>query len=50
MTCFGRAEVETALGMTTRTSERLTNTNIMPENLGTTSSLSIASAEVKRKS
>ena len=40
----------TALRMTTRTSGRLTNINTMPENLGTTSSLSTASAEVKRKS
>ena len=44
------AEVGTALGMTTKTSGRLTNTNIMPENLGTTSSSSTVSAEVKRKS
>ena len=33
-----------------KTSGRLTNTNIMPENLGTTSSSSTVSAEVKRKS
>ena len=40
----------TALGMTIKTSGRLTNTSTMPENLGTTSSLSTVSAEMKRKS
>ena len=50
MTHSETAEVGTALGMTTRTSGRSRNTNTMPENLGTTSSLSIPSAEVKRKS
>ena len=34
-------EAGTTLGMTTQTSGRLTNTNTMPENLGTTSNLSI---------
>ena len=33
-------EAGTALGMTTQTSERSTNTNTTPENLGTTSSSS----------
>ena len=37
MTPSETTEAGTALGMTTRTSGRLTNTNIMPENLGTTS-------------
>ena len=50
MTRSGTAEVGTALGTTTRTSERLTNTSTMPENLGTTSNLSTVSAEAKRKS
>ena len=50
MTHSGTAEVETALGTTTKTSRELTNTSTMPENLGTTSSSSTASAEVKRKS
>ena len=40
----------TALEMTTQTSGRLTNINTMPGNLGTTSSLSTALAEAKRKS
>ena len=38
----GTTEAETALEMTTQTSGRLTNTNTMPENLGTTSSSSTA--------
>ena len=46
----GTTEAGTALGMTTRVSGRLTNTNTMPENLGTTSSLSTASVEVRRRS
>ena len=50
MTRSGTAEVGTALGMTTKTSGRLTNTSTMSENLGTTSSSSTVSAEVKRKS
>ena len=49
MTCSGTTEVGTALGTTTRTSGRLTNTNTGPENLGTTSSLSTPYAEVKRE-
>ena len=40
MTLSETTEAGTALEMTTRTSERLTNTNIMLENLGTTSNLS----------
>ena len=40
MTPSETTEAGTALGMTTRTSRRSTNTNTMPENLGTTSSLS----------
>ena len=40
MTPSGKTEVGTALGMTTQTSGRSTNTNTMPENLGTTLSLS----------
>ena len=43
-------KIGTALGMTTRTSGKLTNTSTMPENLGTTSSSSTPLAEVKRKS
>ena len=39
---FKTTEAGTALEMTTRTLERLTNTNIMLENLGTTSNLSAA--------
>ena len=50
MTHSRTTEVGTALGMTTRTSERSINTSTMPENLGTTSSSSTVSAEVKRKS
>ena len=40
MTPSETTEAGTALEMTTRTSGRLTNTNTMPENLGTTSILS----------
>ena len=40
MTPSETTEAGTALGMTTKTLGRLTNTNTMPENLGTTSSLS----------
>ena len=50
MTHSRTAEVGTALGMTTKTSGKLTNTSTMPENLGTTSSSNTPSAEVKRKS
>ena len=42
MTLSETTKARTALEMTTRTSERLTNTNIMLENLGTTSNLSTA--------
>ena len=37
MTPSGTTEAGTALGTTTLTSGRLTNTNTMPENQGTTS-------------
>ena len=40
MTLSETTEVGTALGMTTQTSERSTNTNTVAENLGTTSSSS----------
>ena len=50
MTHSGTTKAGTALGMTIQTSRRLTNTNTMPENLGTTSSLSTASVEVRRRS
>ena len=40
MTPSETTEAGTALEMTTRTLERLTNTNIMLENLGTTSNSS----------
>ena len=40
MTPSGTTGAGTALGITTKTSGRLTNTNTMPENLGTTSNLS----------
>ena len=50
MTRSRTTEVGTALGTTTQTSGRLTNTNTMPENLGATSSSSTVSAEAKRKS
>ena len=49
-TCSGTTEVGTVLGISTRTSGRLTNTNTMQGNLGTTSGSSTASAEAKRKS
>ena len=42
MTRSGTTEAGTALEMRTQTSGRLTNTNTMPESLGTTSSLSTA--------
>ena len=42
MTRSGTTEAGTALEMTTQTSERLTNTNTMPENLETTSCSSTA--------
>ena len=42
MTPSEKTEAGTALEMTTRTLERLTNTNIMLENLGTTSNSSTA--------
>ena len=40
MTPSETTEAGTALGMTTQTSGRSTNTNTTPENLGTTSSSS----------
>ena len=50
MTPSETTEAGTALGMTTKTLGRLTNTNTMPENLGITSSSSTVLAEAKRRS
>ena len=49
MTPLVTTEAGTALGMTTRTSGRLTNTNTMPENLGTTSSFEYSISRGKKE-